>query len=145
MPECKNCHREISKFDSDVCPFCGTPHPIDDNYKTKDMTSFVDPITGNYKLYRSKSRKAAFALCLSLGWAGAHFFYLGFLKKGLISIVVSLLIIAGVGLPLFFFLPLLSFWSFVIAFGLCWIIYLPLAIKYLFSDSYKDANGEFLR
>jgi hypothetical protein len=145
MPECKNCHREISKFDKDICPFCGQVSPIDENYKTKDMTSFVDPVTGNYKLYKSKTRKTAGILCLALGWAGAHYFYLGFLKKGGLALLISLLAFASVGLILFFVVKSLGFWSFVIAFALCWAIEAPFCFHYFTSDSVKDSNGEFLR
>ena len=88
MPTCRYCHKEISAFDKDVCPYCGTPHPIDDNYKTKDMTQFVDPVTGNYKLYKSKTRKAAGLLCLFMGFSGAQYFYLEELKRGILSLVI---------------------------------------------------------
>jgi len=144
MPQCKNCHREITKFDNDVCPYCGTPHPIDENYKTKDMTQFVDPVTGNYQLYRSKSKKTTALLAIFLGWTGAHFFYLGFKKNGLIALLASCVLIGGGGTLLFFF----SGWGwlgYLAAFLVAWIVYPPLAVRYIKSDTYKDANGEFLR
>ena len=145
MPECRNCHREISKFDNDVCPFCGTPHPIDENYKTKDMTSFVDPVTGDYKLYKSKSKKTASILAFSCGFTGAPFFYLGFMKKGIATLAIFLLCYAAIALPLFFFFKTLSFWSFLIPLILAFLGSVPLGIRFLKNDSLKDANGEFLR
>jgi TM2 domain-containing membrane protein YozV len=144
MPQCKNCHREITKFDNDVCPYCGTPHPIDENYKTKDMTQFVDPVTGNYQLYKSKSKKTAALLAIFLGWTGANFFYLGYKKNGVIALLVSLLLIAGGG-SLLFFLAKMGWLGYLTSFAIAWILYPGLAIRYLKSDTYKDANGEFLR
>jgi len=145
MPQCKNCHREITKFDNDVCPYCGTLHPIDDNYKTKDMTQFVDPVSGNYQLYKSKTKKTTCLLTVFLGWTGAHFFYLGYTKKGLLALLGSLIIIGGVGTLLYFFAGGLSYAGYLIAFLMAWIMYPPMAVKYAKSDTYKDANGEFLR
>jgi len=147
MPQCKNCHREITKFDNDVCPYCGTPHPIDENYKTKDMTQFVDPVSGNYQLYKSKTKKKTALLAIFLGWTGAHFFYLGFKKEGIIALIVSLLIIGGGGSLLFFTIPMMKPFGlgYLLSFVLAWIVYPPFAVKYVKSDTFKDANGEFLR
>ncbi len=146
MPTCKNCHREISKFDSDVCPYCGTPHPIDADYKTKDITGFVDPVTGAYKLYKSKSRRTAAFLCLFLGWAGIHYFYLGFHKKGVAAALITLLGVGGIGAVLFltqadFKNPLAFFTPFIVDF----VVYAVWSVRYFTRDSLVDANGEFLR
>lgn len=145
MPECRNCHREISKFDNDVCPYCGTPHPISENYKTKDMTSFVDPITGDYKLYKSKSKKIAAVLAFLCGYSGASFFYLGYVKKGITCLMLFLFFYAGLSLGLFFGVRNLSFWSFLLPLAVGYVADVPLGIHYLRNDSLKDANGEFLR
>lgn len=145
MPECRNCHREISKFDNDVCPYCGTPHPIDENYKTKDMTSFVDPVTGDYKLYKSKSKKTASILAFSCGYTGAPLFYLGFRKKGILALAIFLVFYIALALPLFFFVKPLSFWSFLIPLFLAYLVNVPFGVRYLKNDSLKDVNGEFLR
>lgn len=144
MPTCRNCHKEISSFDKDVCPYCGTPHPIDDNYHTRDMTGFVDPVTGNYKLYKSKSKKQAGLLCLLAGYTGAHFFYLEKVKYGIISLVATIILVAGLGSALFF-----TCWksplAFLVPFFADWLFYIGLSFFYFFKDSIKDGNGEFLR
>jgi hypothetical protein len=145
MPECRNCHREITKFDNDVCPYCGTPHPIDENYKTKDMTSFVDPVTGDYKLYKSKSKKTAAILAFGCGYSGAPLFYLGYLTKGLIVLGVFILLYAGLSLGLYFGVKALSWWAFLIPLGMAYLVNIPFGVRYLKNDSLKDKNGEFLR
>ncbi|MCI1244993.1 MAG: hypothetical protein LKK13_03145 [Bacilli bacterium] len=146
MPTCRNCHKEISAFDKDVCPYCGTPHPIDENYRTKDMTQFVDPVTGNYKLYKSKTRKAAGLLCLFIGFSGAQFFYLEKLRAGVVSLIVTLLAVGGIGCALFFLVPsLANVWAFLIPFAADWLFYMLGSLVFFFKDSLKDGNGEFLR
>lgn len=146
MPQCRNCHREISKFDNDVCPYCGCEHPIDANYQTKDMTQFVDPVTGDYKLYKSKSKKTAGFLCMGLGWAGIDQFYLGFWKKGLLSILITLLITIGGGFILYYNVnDLNNYFAFLIAFRFDWVGFASYSAKIFKNDSAKDSNGEFLR
>jgi TM2 domain-containing membrane protein YozV len=108
------------------------------------MTQFVDPVTGNFQLYKSKSKKTAALLAIFLGWTGAHFFYLGYKKNGIIALIVSLAIIAGGG-SLLFFAAKMGWLAYLLAFLAAWIVYPGLAIRYLKSDTYKDANGEFLR
>jgi len=146
MPTCKNCHREISKFDADICPYCGCPRPIDDNYKTKDMTGFVDPVSGAYKLYKSKSRKAAGFLCLFLGWAGAHDFYLGFRKRAVLELAGTLVFVGGFGsLLAFTILTSDLFIAYAAPFFVAFLVYAIASFNYFTKDSLKDANGEFLR
>lgn len=147
MPICKNCHHEITKFDADVCPYCGTIHPIDDNYKTRDMTSFVDPITGDYKLYKSKSRKIAGVFSLFLGIFSADLFYLGFAKKAIFRLLIDLILIGGVGSLFFFLVPGLkgNWLSYLLVFGVLFVVYLIYSFHYFLKDSLVDSHGEFLR
>ncbi len=146
MPICKYCHHTISNFDKDICPFCGEKNPIDNAYETKDMTQFVNPVTGDYKLYKSKSRKMASFLCLFLGSFGVHSFYLGFVKRGIVELLLSLAFIGVLGsllafafnlgwpIPICFLLPL----------ALVFVCYAFVSIRYFTKDSLKDKRGEFL-
>ena len=144
MPRCKNCQSEITKFDTDICPVCGEPHPIDPNYETIDVTSYIKPQEG-YDLYHSKSRKTAALLCLFLGYFGVHDFYLGFQKRGLIELFSSLVLIGGVG-SLFFFLNLIpNAFAYLIPFLALWLCYIALSFFYFKKDNLKDGHGEFLR
>ncbi len=147
MPICKRCHHSISSFDKDLCPYCGEENPIDEGYETKDMTQFINPVSGDYKLLKSKSRLTCALLCLFLGSFGAHSFYLGFKKRGLIELIATLIFIAAIG-SIFAFAIKLSIQtglSYLIAFGIVFLIYAGISIKYFVKDSLKDAHGEFLR
>lgn len=143
MPTCKNCHRNISKFDSDVCPYCGEKDPIESSYKTKDVTQFVDPLSGEYELYKSKSKKTMVILMMTLGLFGVPYFYIGKKKEGFIALFSSLVIIGGVGC-LLFFTCLSNAWAFLIPFFALYLLYLILGFVLKGNDSLKDNNGEFL-
>ncbi len=144
MPSCKYCHRNISKFDSDICPYCGERDPIDSSYKTKDVTQFVDPYSGEYELYRSKSKKTMLIFMFTLGFSGAPYFYIGKKKEGFISLLVSLLFIASLG-SLLFFTCLNNALAFLIPLFALYLFYAVLGLVKKNSDSLKDSNGEFLR
>ena len=144
MPRCKYCHGEITKFDSDICPHCGGERPIDEGYRTMDMTQYIDPKTGDYKLYKSKSKKVAILLCLLCGPFGADDFYLGFAKRAITILFATLFFVGGVGSVLFF-TGFSGWWIYLALYGAFWLIALVKAIGMKANESLKDARGEFLR
>lgn len=147
MPICKYCHKTISNFDKDVCPYCGEKDPIEENYETKDMTQFVNPVTGEYKLYKTKSRKVAAILCFFFGFLGASSFYLGFWKRGLAILSGSIAITLAIGLTLHlgFGVPSPSYLCYLIPLLALLLVSMVCSIRYMLKDSVKDKNGEFLR
>jgi len=146
MPKCRNCHREITNFDKDICPYCGTPNPIEDGYKTQDMTQFVDPITSDYKLYKSKSKKTMGLLMVFLGAFGVPYFYVGKMKNGIISLLITLILVGGGGSILFLLVPgLHNVLAYLMPLAVMMIVFALFSLRIFHSDSLKDGNGEFLR
>lgn len=145
MPNCKYCHQEITKFDTDVCPHCGAKRPIDPNYETMDITKNIKTVAGDrFQLPKTRSQKTFGILCMTLGWAGVHDFYIYMPKRGVLNIIATLLITLGVGLPVF-----LAAWpnplAFIIPFLVVALLHIPLGIVYWKVESPKDGRGEFLR
>lgn len=145
MPLCKNCHREISRFDSDVCPYCGEPHPIEDDYKTKDMTKFLDPVKEEEGLYRSKRKLAYVLLTFFLGPFGAGEFYIGKMKSGLAYLILTFLFLALFGTAFYFLVPGIGAYWFLIGYALPFALGAGKAVSLVTKDDLKDGNGEFLR
>ena len=105
MPKCKYCHENITKFDKEICPFCGGKKPlegVDDS--TYDITQFVDIMKKSDQEVKFKQRKRVTngLLCMFLGIFGADAFYLGFKKIGFIRLIIDILIYAAISLILFF-------------------------------------------
>lgn len=141
MPKCRNCQKTISSRDRDICPYCGIANPIEEGYKTQDITQFIDPVTGEYKLYESKKRSLAVLFSCLLGPFGVAFFYLERKLWAVLSIVLTLILV-GVGVVLALFVhPLLV----LIPIILDYIIHIVYGIYLASSHAAKDGNGEFLR
>ena len=145
MPYCRTCHSKISKFDTDICPYCGTPHPIDPNYETMDITRGFASLQGQqYDLPKAKKRKIMILLCALLGFFGAHWFYILRPKRGAVSIAISAIIVGGLG-SILLVTPLPAWVGYLIAFGAIWAVYIIEAVLLCFIEAPKDGRGEFLR
>ncbi|MCR5348836.1 MAG: TM2 domain-containing protein [Bacilli bacterium] len=145
MPYCRHCHEEISKFDTDICPHCGGPKPIEKGYKTMDVTRVFGTVEGNFKMPKSRSQKTFCLLCMLLGYFGIHEFYIYRPARGIVSLLVTLAVTLGVGLPLFLTGVLGNALAFVLPFLLVWACFVGLGLYYRKVESPKDGRGEFLR
>ena len=145
MPYCRNCHKEISRFDNDICPHCGTPHPIAEGYKTMDVTKAFRAGDANYVPPKTRSQKVFAALCMGLGYFGVHEFYIYRPKRGFISIALTVVLIAAFGFPMFFSGVLKNAFAFLIPFFFVWFVHIILGIYYFKVESPKDGKGDFLR
>lgn len=144
MPYCKSCHREISKFDVDICPYCGQEFPIDPHYKTMDITRRIDQVDPGFELYRSKSQKIYAVLSMACGYFGIHNFYIKKPKRAYFDLALTLAITAIVGSVLTFATPL-SYFGYLIGFAAAWSLFLVNGFLILKKDSLRDGSGEFLR
>ncbi len=143
MPRCRECGREITRFDRDICPYCGTPSPIEENYQTEDMTSFFSKVDGNVEDLKKAKRKRIYVLFLFLlGFAGADYFYLGFWKKGTICAVISFLLFALFSVC-FYFIPGVEFLSILIGFLLILLLSFIRGFLALRKETF-DVTGETL-
>ena len=147
MPYCKSCHQEISKFDTDVCPHCGTPNPIDSSYRTMDITRDFASVKGSLEdLPRTKSHKTFVTLCMTLGAFGAHNFYISRPKRALCDLLATLMMVVGLGTAFYFIFPALAnAGAYFIPLGVMMLLYVLQGVFYLKQDSLKDGRGEFLR
>ncbi len=149
MPTCKNCRKKITKFDKDICPYCGTKDPIDYSLeKTNDLTQVLDTYGSNEVNFIQRSRKVNSLLMMFLGFISADAFYLGFVKYGLIRLFINLVVYGGL-FCIFYFLNVFSIapitLSLVVSFLIIFFIYLILGLFSLRVRTKKDANGVLLK
>ena len=145
MPYCRHCHKEISKFDTDICPCCGGAKPIADGYKTIDVTRTFDAAYTDAKMPKTRSQKAFCVLTMTLGYFGVGEFYIYRPKRALFCLISTLIVVSGGGSALFFSNALRNALAFVLPFLGLWLIYVVAGIVYLKVDSPKDGKGDFLR
>ena len=149
MPKCRYCGMSITKFDKEICPYCGGKNPIDaKSSETMDITESIKTVTPTDEVrvkFKAKKRTINALLCAFLGFLGIDELYLGFRNRFLIRLIVDAVLYVGLVLvfyytnnnanPLYiFFLP------FIIVF----VIWFVVGIIFFFVKNKKDVNGVFL-
>ena len=145
MPSCRNCGARLTKFDSDICPVCGTKKPLEGvSTETIDITSQIDMsgFTPGQKVVRR--RKKMLLLAILVGFIGAMFFYIKKAVLGLIWLLANVAFIVGLlfilllaakaGIVLSILIPVLS----------AYLINSIVGLAYFFKQNLKDGEGEFV-
>lgn len=144
MAKCKYCHSPISRLDKDVCPFCGGSKPLEgEDTSTQDVTKVINQLDHPVNI-KHKKRIVAAILSVVFGFLGASHFYLGKCKKGLITLAISLVLIAGLGSILFFAAKWHSAFAFLIPYFVIEVVSLFNAYIYITRHNIQDSHGEFL-
>ncbi len=147
MPKCKYCGENITKFDKEICPFCGGKKPLEgvESY-TVDITQTINTVDKKtVENYKQHSKLVNSLLCMFLGIFGADSFYLGHFKLGISRLLVGLIYIISLFCILYFAVNLEILYSLLISIGSIFIVYFILGIIGLFLNSRKDSNGAFLK
>ncbi len=144
--KCRHCGESISRLDKDICPFCGGLKPLEgENDQTQDITKVIQTVEVENKIEKPKYRLIAFFLEFFLGFLGIDSFYLGKWKRALIIIGITLVIVAGGGLLLFFVGNMHNAWAFVIPLVVIIVGHITFSLNYLFRHDIKDSKGVFLK
>lgn len=147
MPKCKYCGENITKFDKEICPFCGGKKPLEgvESY-TVDITQTINTVDKKtVENYKQHSKLVNSLLCMFLGIFGADSFYLGHFKLGISRLLVGLIYIISLFCILYFAVNLEISYSLLISIGSIFVVYFILGIIGLFLNSRKDSNGAFLK
>ena len=145
MPNCRNCGARLSKFDTDICPVCGTKDPLKGvSSETIEITSQVD--LSNFKAGQKivRRRKIMLILFLLIGWTGAMFFYLKNKRNALLWLLINLGGIAGVSILMFTAIKLNIGLSLLIGFGFAYLCNIILGLCFFAKKDLKDGEGEFV-
>ena len=152
MLKCRRCGKSLTKFDKDICPYCGLVKPLDgqeDN--TEDVTQFIESTNLNKEnlSYKPKKILVYSLLLMFLGIFAAHLFYIKSYFKSVFLLVFNLIFIGMGG----YLLSLLDFSVFegqiyfywVISFAVLFIIYFILGIVVFIRKQVVDNNNQLLR
>ena len=147
MPKCKYCGENITKFDKEICPFCGGKKPLEgvESY-TVDITQTINTVDKKtVENYKQHSKLVNSLLCMFLGIFGADSFCLGHFKLGISRLLVGLIYIISLFIILYYSVNLEILYSLLISIGSIFVVYFILGIIGLFLNSRKDSNGAFLK
>lgn len=145
MPSCRNCGARLSKFDSDICPVCGTKKPLEGvSSETIEITSQVDlsSFTAGQKVKRR--RKTMLLLSLLLGFTGALFFYIKKALLGFIWLLINLLVGAGLAVLFLLVVKLNLALSIILPVILIYLVNAIVGAIYFLKPNLKDGEGEFV-
>lgn len=145
MPSCRNCGARLSKFDSDICPVCGTKKPLEGvSSETIEITSQVDlsSFTAGQKVKRR--RKTMLLLSLLLGFTGALFFYIKKALLGFIWLLINLLVGAGLAVLFLLVVKLNLALSIILPVILVYLVNAIVGAIYFLKPNLKDGEGEFV-
>ena len=145
MPSCRNCGARLTKFDSDICPVCGTKKPLEGvSSETVEITSQVDLSGFNDGQKVVRRRKKMFLLGLLVGFTGALFFYIKKAVLGLIWLVANVAYIAGLLLILLFAAKAGLVISILVPVLTAYLVNSLVSLFYFFKQNLKDGEGEFV-
>ena len=145
MPSCRNCGARLSKFDSDICPVCGTKRPLEGvSSETVEITSQVDLSGFNEGQKVVRRRKKMLLLSLLIGFTGALFFYIKRAVLGFIWLLANVTFIAGLLLILLFIAKTGLVLSILIPVLSIYLINSIVGLIYFFKQNLKDGEGEFV-
>ena len=145
MPSCRNCGARLSKFDSDICPVCGTKRPLEGvSSETVEITSQVDLSGFNEGQKIVRRRKKMLFLAIFIGFTGALFFYIKKAVLGLIWLLANVVFIAGLLLLLLFVAKAGLVLSILIPVLSAYLVNFIVGLIYFFKQNLKDGEGEFV-
>lgn len=152
MYKCKKCHQALTKFDKDICPYCGTIKPLEgQNDDTQDITQIIEAenIKKDFVDYKPKKIVVYSILLGFLGIFAAHLLYLKMYVKAIFLFLSNILFIAGGG----YLLSLLNIEGFSSMYYLYWIlstsvlfiIYLIISVIVFFRKNVLDKDRQPLK
>lgn len=145
MAKCKYCGAPISRLDKDNCPFCGGRKPLEGlDDSTEDMTKALDDLKVSGDVPKAKSKIIAAILAFIFGIFGAHCYYLGKYRIGLIVLGISIASIAGVG-SILYFAALHNVFGYLIPFFVMEVLMIGVGVSILVRHDIVDVNGEFIK
>ena len=145
MPSCRNCGARLSKFDSDICPVCGTKKPLEGvSSETVEITSQVDLSGFNDAQKVVRRRKKMLLLSILIGFTGALFFYIKKTLLGFVWLLSNIALIAGILLFLLLVAKLNIVLAIIIPVICSYVLNIATGLIYFYMPNLKDGEGEFV-
>ena len=152
MYKCKKCHQALTKFDKDICPYCGTVRPLEgQSDETQDVTQIIEAenIKKDFIDYKPKKLLVYAFLLGFLGIFAAHLLYLKMYVKATFLFLSNIFFIGAGG----YLLSLLNIEEFSSMYYLYWVIaaavlfaiYLIVAITVFLKKNVLDKDGQVLK
>ena len=145
MPNCRNCGARLNKFDTDICPVCGTKNPLQGvDSETVEVTSQID-LSGMQEGQKVvRRRKKMLIYFLALGFSGTAFFYIKKHLFGFIWLLANLVLLGGLFALLYFAISAPIAVAIIVPVVSIYIINAIVGVIYYFLPDLRDGEGEFI-
>ncbi len=145
MLKCKNCGEKLTKFNKEICPYCGCKEPLSESSQETDTTKAIQVVNDSSLIVNKKSLKVFILLTCFLGIFGIEFAYLNKIKEFLISLLINLILYI-VFFIIFYFLNLSVYLFILIPILILFLLNIIFAgILYFNKNLIKDSNGVNLK
>lgn len=146
MLKCKNCGERLTKFDKEMCPYCGTKNPIENMKDSSDTTQTLDKILSEDSNYSIKSYKLWLILMMCLGMFSADLFYLKKYKNAIIRLSMNIIIFLIFFLSIYLSNNSMIVLAILLPIGFLFLFYLALGLFFLVKNRHpKDSDGVYLK
>ncbi len=145
MLKCKNCGEKLTKFNKEICPYCGCKNPLSESVAETDTTRAVSYVNEEEVKINQKSFKIFILLTYFLGIFGIEYIYLNKVKEFIFTLIANLVIYICV----FFicFASKVDVWAMILVpFLALYILSIGYGLFLTFRKStVKDSNGVSLK
>lgn len=144
--KCKNCGNNLTKFNKEICPYCGIKDPIDDYLDSSNTTQAIDKIYEEDKNFKQKDFKKYCFLLMFLGIFGIDSIYLGKIYNLVVRLICNVCFFLILFLSIYLSNDSLLVLSILLPIGILFLFYLIYGLIILFLDKKpKDKNGVYLK
>lgn len=146
MLKCKNCGARLTKFNKEICPYCGCKKPIEHYVEDSCVTQSIDQVYFEDKNFKQHSLNIYYVLSMFLSIFSADLFYIGRIKLGLIRLGINIAFYLALFLTIYFSDNALLILSVLLPFGILYFVYLVFGIvKLVIKKSPFDEKGVTLK
>ena len=146
MLKCKNCGARLTKFNKEICPYCGCKNPIEHYEEDSCVTQTIDQVYVEDKNFKQHSLNIYYVLSMFLSIFSVDLFYIGKIKSGLIRLGINIAFYLVLFLTIYFSDNALLVLSLLLPFGILYLVYLIFGIiKLAMKKSPFDKKGVTLK
>ena len=91
MLKCKNCGENLTKFNKEICPYCGCKNPLSESVAETDTTKAISYVKEEFNINQKSFKSFIFLTCF-LGIFGIEYIYLNKIKEFIFTLIANIIL-----------------------------------------------------